>query len=363
MKLDICHVLSDTTVGGAGIFLRNLVSSTDPDFFAHRVLLPRESKLSELLREAGATVIQGDFAGDRSLSPSLFLATARLALGHPPDLLHTHGAAAAAVAGRLLGGAGLPIMSTLHCAVAPRGPRSPFEPVRRFWAATSEEAACILRHRGVPSERLRVITNGSPRLSPPTAAEREAARAALGVPGWAFTVGISARLEPIKDHDTLLRAVARLVRRGENILAIMIGDGSLSGALSARAASLGISDRVIFTGYLREVRSAYCALDVHVNCSLGSETSPLAVSETMSMGIPQAVSDCAGNLELTGGGRAALVFPRRDCRALSDCLSAYMHSRSLCERYSAAARDEHAARLSVERMARKYEKYYLDVCT
>lgn len=360
-KTNVYHVLSDTGVGGAGIFLRNLISATDRKRFSHRVLLPRGARLpGEILTDAGAEVIFGDFAGERSLSLGMLRATATLLSERRPDIVHTHGALSAALAARIFARE-VPILTTLHCAIEPRGITVPRDPIRRHWAATSEEAACLLRRRGVPSQRLRVITNGSPRLSPPTDSEREAARRALGIPPDRFAIGISARLEPIKDHATLLSAVARLSAAGEHAVAVIIGDGSLGGALRAQAKRLGISDSVIFVGFVRDVRSVYCALDAHTSCSLGSETSSLALSETMGMGIPQAVSDCAGNLELVGGGRAALVFPRGDADALAERISRFSRSSATRQAYSNAAAAEHAARLSVERMTRRYEQYYLDV--
>lgn len=362
MKIRVLHVLSDSNLGGAGVFIRNLVSASDRDSFSHRVLLPRRATLpADVLRDAGAEVIFGDFEGERSISLRLFLSSAKHLHRSPPDLLHTHGAYGAALAAALSRGGRTPIISTLHCAISNRAATLTRNLPSRFWAATSGEAARLLYLRGVPSARLRVITNGSPRLSRATSAEREAARRALGLAKRDFAIGISARLEPIKSHATLLLATAELIRREKPVVAVLIGDGSQREALDSLARHLGIADRVIFTGFVREVRQIYSALDAHVNCSLGSETSCLAVSETMSMSIPQVVSDCAGNLELSGGGRAALVFVRGDYSALANKLSILIDSPDACEKYSTAAEEEYSARLSVDHMARKYEKYYLDI--
>lgn len=361
MKIAVCHVLSDSNLGGAGVFIRNLVSASECDLFSYRVLLPRGATLpAEVLREAGAEVIFGDFEGERSLSLGLFLSSAKLLHRSPPDILHTHGSYGAALAAALPR-ISIPILSTLHCALAPRATALTRNFPARFWAATSGEAERLLHLRGVPEARLRLITNGSPALSRATATERADARRALGLGDADFAIGISARLEPIKSHATLLLALAELIRREKPVVAILIGDGSQREALASLARHLGIADRVIFTGFVREVRRIYCALDAHVNCSLGSETSCLALSETMSMAIPQAVSDCAGNLELSGGGRAALVFARGDYLALAERLSLLIDSSDTREKYSAAAESEYSERLGIGQMARKYEKYYLDI--
>lgn len=362
MKLDILHVISDTGIGGAGIFLRNLITESDSDAVSHSVLLPRGADmLSDTLRDAGARITVGRFRGERSLSLAMLGDAARYIRSHRPSLIHTHGAFSAAIASPL-SRAGVPILTTLHCAVPYRGPRLEGIIPFRFWAASSDEAARVLRARGVPEERIRRIKNGSLRAAPPSDAERDAARAALGLGRDDFTIGISARLEPIKSHETLLFALRDLAALGVRAKLAVIGDGSRRAELSALASMLAVDERVIFTGFVRDVRAVYCALDAHVNCSLGSETSCLAVSETMAMGIPQAVSDCAGNLELVEGGRGALIFPRGDHLALAARLASLACDSDMRKRYSERAREIFAERLTAERMAREYESYYLELC-
>ena len=362
MKLDILHVLSDTGVGGAGIFLRNLISASDSDVFSHSVILPRGALvLADILKRAGARVTLGSFRGERSLSLGMLGAAAHAIRVCRPDILHTHGAFSAALSPSLTL-TSIPVLTTLHCAVPYRGSRLAGRLSRRFWTATSDEAARVLRSRGIPDGRIRKIKNGSLRSLPPSDAERSAARYALGLSPNDFAVGISARLEPIKDHGTAIFAVRELVSRGEGATLVIIGDGSRRGELSALTEELGIKSHVIFTGFIQDTRSVYSALDAHLNCSLGSETSCLAVSETMAMGIPQAVSDCAGNLELVGGGRGALVFPKGDPLALAACLGSLMRDEALRRRYSDAARELFEKELTAERMAREYERYYIELC-
>ena len=70
----------------------------------------------------------------------------------------------------------------------------------------------------------------------------------LGVPEGAFVVGIVARLSPVKDHATLLRAIASLRGRMPSVHCVLIGDGPERGAIEALASTLGIADIVHLAG-------------------------------------------------------------------------------------------------------------------
>lgn len=90
---------------------------------------------------------------------------------------------------------------------------------------------------------------------------------------------------------------------------LIVGDGRRRAELERLAASLGLSDDVRFTGFINDVSPIYRLLRIHVSASRGTETSCLAVSEAMSAGVPEIVSDYGGQ-------------PRNDwLRPLRHCLS------------------------------------------
>ena len=61
--IKICHIISDTNIGGAGILLLNLLSGLDRRRFSVSVILPRESLLKKrLLSLSGVTVYEAKIA-------------------------------------------------------------------------------------------------------------------------------------------------------------------------------------------------------------------------------------------------------------------------------------------------------------
>src|SRR5436190_8508669 len=73
-------------------------------------------------------------------------------------------------------------------------------------------------------------------------------RARLGLADDAFVIGKIARLAPLKGHEDLFNAFSLLLPQQPRARLLLIGDGALRAHLEARAAQLGLRDKVIFAG-------------------------------------------------------------------------------------------------------------------
>src|SRR4029453_10832408 len=58
-----------------------------------------------------------------------------------------------------------------------------------------------------------------------------------------------ASLNPVKDHETLLRAFHLLLEHGIDARLDVVGEDTLDGAASQFATRLGVADRVCFPGF------------------------------------------------------------------------------------------------------------------
>lgn len=137
--------------------------------------------------------------------------------------------------------------------------------------------------------------------------------------GGIVTVG---RLTAQKRVDLILDALAALARRGRARDLTVVGDGPERGALEARAARLGVADRVRFTGYVEpaQVPEALGDADVCAFTAVG-EGFGLAAAEALALGIPVVALDSGGGVTdivpRTGAGR---VMPAGDAEALAGAL-------------------------------------------
>jgi glycosyltransferase involved in cell wall biosynthesis len=68
------------------------------------------------------------------------------------------------------------------------------------------------------------------------------------IPADAWVIGHVGRFEPQKNHDFLIRVVAEVMHQQPNTYLVLVGQGSLRPQVEQQVETLGISDRVIFTG-------------------------------------------------------------------------------------------------------------------
>ena len=113
-----------------------------------------------------------------------------------------------------------------------------------------------------------------------------------------------------------------------------------------------------FTGFLVDVAPAYRLMDLNVNCSHGTETSCLAISEGMSAGVPAIVSDYGGNRAMVGDSLAGRIYPVGDSRVLADAIRTVMDDPSLEAQMRIAARERYLTAFSPQRMTEELTRVY-----
>ncbi len=225
--------------------------------------------------------------------------------------------------------------------------------------ANAHSGRAHLVTRGFSEERIRVVPNGiDPTRFRPNPEARKRQRTAWGVSDDNLVIGCVARLDPMKDHETLLAAFARLAGATAGARLVCVGDGERAGQLRDRADALGISGRVVWTGAAHNVEALYPGFDLHVSASYG-EAFPNSVAEAMATGIPNVatdVGDCARILGETGW-----LVPARDPEALATTFHAARNDRSSFTARGAAARRRIEDHFSVTTMATSMTDIYLDL--
>jgi glycosyltransferase involved in cell wall biosynthesis len=124
--------------------------------------------------------------------------------------------------------------------------------------------------------------------------------------GRAPRVGMVARLDSIKDHSTVIRALAAITPIRSDIIIEFAGDGRLRRALEREARRLGVADRVRFLGFT-EVGPLLAEWDIYVHSTTEAEGMGTAVAEAMMAGLPCIVSDLGVMREVCGADGAHYV--------------------------------------------------------
>jgi glycosyltransferase involved in cell wall biosynthesis len=231
-------------------------------------------------------------------------------------------------------------------------------PFTDAYVANSRAVAESLREKGLPSAKIVVIPNGVAVPGPLGETEREALRSQLGAGPRDELVGMVSRLDAdFKDHETLLAAIAALAGDGRPVRAAIVGDGGARAALERRTAELGISDRVVFTGYRADASRLIAALDVSVLLTY-SEGFSNVVLESMAAGVPLVATAIPPNREAVEDGVHALLVPLRDVDATTTAVRRLLDDRPLSSALAAAARRRAGERFSLEAQAESTMRLY-----
>ena len=196
--------------------------------------------------------------------------------------------------------------------------------------------ADMIAATGVPRQRIQVVPNGVV-LNRFDATPRPAAagRVVLGFVGF---------VRPWHGLDAVLQALA--ANGGTGIALMVIGDGPARPALEAQAASLGLGERVHFTGLVdhHAVPGHVAAFDIALQPKVVAYASPLKIFDYMAAGRAIVAPDQPNIREILEHGRTALLFdpdaPFDSSTGMWAAIQRLAGDEALRQRLGAAARAE-----------------------
>ena len=205
-----------------------------------------------------------------------------------------------------------------------------------------------------------VIPNGI--YTPTTRRTREEMRHEFGLPAdpGVRVIGQISRLVPYKGHRVLIDAAARVLASEPDLRFLICGFSHETGyveSLRRQAEDLEIADRVHIVSYPGPVADVWAAIDVHAHASL-YDSAPIAIHESMALGLPAVVTRVGGIPDLVEEDVTALVVPPDDPQAFADALVKLLQDPVLSNRMGVAAKARHEARYQVDVMARALEALF-----
>ncbi|MEO1427848.1 MAG: glycosyltransferase family 4 protein [Cyanobacteria bacterium J06632_19] len=212
--------------------------------------------------------------------------------------------------------------------------------------AVSDKVAEDLREIGVPEQAIRVISNGVDieEFSPENAGDRQTWNLPDGIPLAMFAGDIRIAR---KNLDTVLQALVEVPNL--HLAVVGVTDGSPYPQL---AKSLGLSDRVHFLGFRRDIPALMKVVDFFVFPSR-YEPFGLVVIEAMATGLPVITASCTGSAPLITP-EAGIVLPDPDDRsALAAAMQKLSENPDLRTKMGSTAR-EIALQHTWKDMAQKY---------
>lgn len=239
--------------------------------------------------------------------------------------------------------------------------RASYTLAHRVLANSESVAELLVQGERVRRSRVVVVPNflDDEAFDPPPSGWVEGFARELDLPADRMVVGVVASLSPIKDHGTLLRAVASLATAWPRLHLVLVGgDGGSRAELEGLARDLGIADRVRFAGLRPNQPSAHHLFDISVLTSV-SEGMPNSVLEAMAAGRPVVATRVGAIPDAVIDGATGFLFPAGDSAELGDRLSRLLRDPTLMRRFGQAAeqraRANHSAGPAIGRLMETYQ--------
>ncbi|MEA2273714.1 MAG: hypothetical protein QOI98_2422 [Solirubrobacteraceae bacterium] len=297
-----------------------------------------------------------------------------------PDIVHTH-AAKGGTLGRLAALLCAPravLVHTFHGHSLSRyflpSQARLYAGIERFLArrtqcliAVSEEVRDdLVALRIAPPERIKVVRLGFD-LSDftPDEDERDRRRAAtreeLGILEHERVVTLIARLVPIKRVDRFLR-VARMLGSESDVRFVIVGDGELRDELRESPAAKSLGDRLIWTGFRRDVADVCFASDIVVLTS-DSEGTPVSLIEAQAAGVPVVGTAVGGVKTVVEDGATGFVVGRVYEDQFAAAVAALLAHPRRAKEMGAAGRARVVGEFSLEHLVDDLDALYRGLLT
>ena len=351
-RIRIAHVISDSNIGGAGIYLLTYLKYHDAGKFDVFVVIPENSKLEEEIRRLGVRVITIPQLAEKTFSWLAMSKLRKIFKREKPQIVHCHAALSARVAARLC--RGIKIIYTRHTYIE-NAKRGGF--VNNLLCdkviAVSNAAA---KNVGVTSKKVKVIYNGVTQVLHDDDEKKARMRVKYNIPEGMPVVGIVARLAKLKGHNVFIDAAEILNGKAEFIIA---GAGEDGEELKKYNEEKGCPAR--FIGFVNDVPGLMNILSVQVNATIGAEAASLSLMEGMSVGVPMVASDSGGNPELVINGENGFIVPQGDGAALADKIRKLLDDKALYAEMSRKCESIYNDRFRADRMVTEMEQTYLQL--
>ena len=318
-------MISGGDVGGAKTHVLSLLAGLCREDTA-KLLCFTEGDFAQEARELGIPTLV--LSGKNPLSVSRQILDLIRTEGY--EILHCHGARANLMALLLRKKLSIPAVSTVHSDYRLDYIGRPFANLTfgninrialpRFdaWISVSRPMTQTLSVRGFDPQRIFTLHNGvdfSLEL-PHVSREEYFRKIGLDFEENSVVFGIAARINPVKDMTTLVKAFARAVQSHPSCRLIIAGRGEEEDAIRALANKLCPQGSVCFAGWEKDINSFYHAIDVNLLTSI-SEGFPYALPEGARMKCATIASMVGGVPTLIDHGINGLLFTPGDAEGLS----------------------------------------------
>lgn len=364
--MKILHIAGGGDRGGAKTHILALCSRLKEEHQL-KLLSMRKGLFAEDARKAGIDTVE--IQSGFPLRDFVLAKEAARQFG--PDIVHCHGAKANLVGVYLKMTLGCTVVTTVHSdyrldylhsfirrqtfgrmnAAALR--------VMDYHVTVSDSFKQMLIQRGFRPSRIQTIYNGLDfSVDTPEFDRGEYLRqCGLNYQEGDVVMGIAARLTPVKDIPTLLRAFAKARKKNNRLKLLIAGDGEDAQKLKDLARQLEVDSACCFCGWVSDIGKFFKACDIDVLCSI-SESFPYSILEGVKERCAVITSDVGGMQKLIDNGEDGFIFQPGDVDAFAGYMLTLAQDPELRQVFGEKLREKASRIYSLEGMAARQSEIY-----
>ncbi|NOT57250.1 MAG: glycosyltransferase, partial [Deltaproteobacteria bacterium] len=214
---------------------------------------------------------------------------------------------------------------------------------------------------GLSASRIRVIANGVDIDTFYPRDAKAALRAEFGIPQDRFVIGNVARLDPVKNHEVILRTIARLrSQEGGTPYFVLVGEGPHRAVLEHEVEQLGLKGDVQFLGYSQRIPELLNCMDLYIQSSFYEGFSNTII-EAMACELPLLATHVGGTADVFPPSLEGIYFRPNDEETLAVLILQMRQDSCLSARVARQMRRHVVEHFSVHMMVRRYEALYLEL--
>lgn len=209
-------------------------------------------------------------------------------------------------------------------------------------------------YNGVDLEEYSPSTNGN------------VVRRRYGIGDNRFLIGMVGRISRPKRQDIFLKTIAEVLKFYPDVSAVIVGDTKINRSgqyleeLYQLVKELELEDKVVFIGFINDMKGLYASLDLLV---LPSKAEPFGrvLIEMMAMGKPVVATKSGGAVEIVEHEVTGLLIPPDDEKSMSKAILKIIHDEQSAKKMGNAGRKRVENLFSIKTNVEETQKIYMEV--
>ncbi|MCF6460445.1 glycosyltransferase family 1 protein [Clostridium sp. Cult3] len=368
--MKVLHLISGGDTGGAKTHIISLVKELNKLIDAKVICFIRDTFYYDAL-EAGINieVFEQKKRSDMSVIGRLEDEINREGY----DIIHCHGARANFIAMFLKNKVKKPMLTTIHSdykldfkdnfykRIVYTAINSIALKSFDYYIAISNTFKEMMESRGFKGDKIFTVYNGIDLESHMDYVPKEEFLERYDIPGRGkLIVGIIARLDAVKDHETFIKAANKVIQKRKDVIFLIAGTGNDERRLKLLVEEMGIGDYIYFLGYVEDQYSFFNTIDVNVLTSI-SESFPYVILEGARLKKTVISTNVGGINQLIKNGYNGWLIDVGDSNALAEKIIFLMENQEDIKTMGENLYESVRQNFSSKNMAEEHHKIYKQI--